>query len=106
MICKFRLDIPPIFSLLDRNDGWEAFLSDFLSSVEYLTGQPINLRASSQDRGAIKEELETLRSKVDELTEEVGRPSRRPCILLTQHPMSSGINSAARLINRSLRSIP
>ena len=46
---------------------------DFSSSVEYVTGQTIDLKASSQDHDAtIKEELESLRSKVDELTDEVG----------------------------------
>lgn len=46
---------------------------DFSSSVEYVTGQSIDLKVSSQDQDAvIGEELEVLRSKVDELTDEVG----------------------------------
>jgi hypothetical protein len=58
-----------------RSDGWRAFLLDFSSSVEYLTGQSIDLNVSSQDQdGAIEEEVESLRSKVDELTDEVGPP--------------------------------
>lgn len=50
---------------------------DFSSSVEYVTGQSIDLKVSSQDNGAVvEEELEYLRSKIDELTDEVG-----PCLL-------------------------
>lgn len=46
---------------------------DFSSSVEYVTRQSIDLGVSSQDHDATtKEELESLRSKVDELTDEVG----------------------------------
>ena len=47
---------------------------DFSSSVEHVTRQFIDLGVSSQDHdAATKEELESLRSKVDELTEEVGQ---------------------------------
>jgi len=73
MICKSTIDLPSGHSFPGRNDGWKAFLLDFSSSVEYVTGQSIDLKVSSQDRdGVIEEELEVLRSKVDELTDEVG----------------------------------
>ena len=76
MICKSTVDTPFSHSFPDRNDGWKAFLVDFSSSVEYVTGQSIDLKISSQDHGAvIEEELESLRSKVHELTDEVG-----PCL--------------------------
>ena len=46
---------------------------DFSSSVEYVTGQSIDPMVSSQDHDAvIEEELESLRSKVYGLTDEVG----------------------------------
>lgn len=65
--------MPSGHSFSDRNDGWRAFLLDFSSSVEYMTGQSIELEVSSQDNDAVIEgELESLRSKVDELTDEVG----------------------------------
>jgi diaphanous 1 len=48
---------------------------EFSSSVEYVTGQSIDLKVSSQVHDiVIEEELESLRSKVDELTDEVGTP--------------------------------
>ena len=59
-------------SFPDRDDGWKAFLLDFSSSVEYVTGQSIDIKVSSQDHDAVTEELESLRSKVYELTDEVG----------------------------------
>lgn len=56
-----------------RSDGWKAFLLDFSSSVEDVTGQSVDLKVSPQDNDAVvEEELESLRSKVGELTDEVG----------------------------------
>lgn len=50
-----------------------SFLLDFSSAVEYVTGQPIDLETPSKGHGTvIEEELETLRSKVYQLTDEVG----------------------------------
>ena len=73
MICKSTVDLSSSRSFSGRNDGWKNFLLDFSSSVEYVTGQSIDLKVSSQDRDAvIEEELEVLRSKVGELTDEVG----------------------------------
>ena len=59
------------YSSPGRNDGWKAFLLDFSSSVEYVTRQSIDLGDSQDHDAATKEELESLRSKVDELTDEV-----------------------------------
>jgi hypothetical protein len=77
---------------------------DFSSSVEYVTGQAIDLKTPQDHNATAEGELDTLRSKVDELTDEVGAPLLFPMSLLTQHLVSSGINSVTRLINRLLRS--
>ena len=70
------MDTRSSHSFPDRDGGWRAFLLDFSSSVEYVTGQSIDLKVSSQDHDAVtEEELESLRSKVYELTDEVG-----PCL--------------------------
>lgn len=77
---------------------------DFFSTVEHVTGQPIDLRDSSQNNNvAVEEELETLRSKVEQLSDEVGSflLSRYP--LLMQHLTQSEINYVARLISMPLR---
>jgi len=68
-----RRSAPSITHLPGRNDGWKAFLLDFSSSVEHVTRQSIDFGVSSQDHDtATKEELESLRYKVDELSDEVG----------------------------------
>ena len=68
---------------------------DFSSAVEYVTGQPVDLKTSSQDRDAATEEgLETLRSKVDQLTNEVGT------FLLSLLP---AINAISHIKRNSLR---
>jgi len=79
-ICKSRVNVPLRSLISDRNDGWKTFLLDFSSSVEYVTGQAVDFKISSQDHDTvIEEELESLRSKVDELTNEVG-----PSLFLTR----------------------
>ena len=69
-------------SCLGRNDGWKAFLLDFSSSVEYLTGQPIDIKVSPQNT-ATEEELETLRCRVGELIDAVGHLGCCPYLVLT-----------------------
>jgi hypothetical protein len=70
---SLRRTCAPSFSFPGRSDGWKAFLLDFSASVEYVTGQPVDVKVSSRDHDtAAEEELESFRAKVDELTNEVG----------------------------------
>ena len=45
----------------------------FAASVEHITGQELDVRAASEDGSmtVVEEELESLRAKVDELSDEV-----------------------------------
>jgi len=61
--------------LEDFDQGWRVFMRQYLSSVQHIVGQQAIIRASRiADTAAVPtsfiEELETLRSKVDELSEE------------------------------------
>lgn len=62
-----------INKLLDRSDdGWQQFVKQFADSVRHITGQNLEATLASDDRETIlREELESLRTKVDELTDEV-----------------------------------
>ncbi|GAA5950997.1 hypothetical protein JCM3765_004650 [Sporobolomyces pararoseus] len=61
--------------LEDFDQGWRVFMKQYLSSVQHIVGQQAIIRASRiADTAAVPtsfiEELETLRAKVDELSEE------------------------------------
>ena len=88
---------------------------DFSSSVEYVTGQSIDLKVPSQDHDAvIEEELESLRSKVHELTDEVGPCSFSPvsCVNATsdfkRNKLRSEVDQQTAEINtlQSLTKVP
>lgn len=54
------------------DDGWRQFIKRFADSVRHITSQNLEASLASEDRESVlREEMETLRSKVDELTEEV-----------------------------------
>lgn len=79
---------------------------DFSSAIEYVTGQSIDLKTFSQDHNAaIEEELETLRSEVDRLTDEVGSlllsPSPAPdaTFNLKRNHLRSEVDQQAAEIN-------
>ena len=59
------------------DEGWRVFLRQYLASVEHIVGQQSEIRSPTlPDVGSIPtsffEELEALRSKVEELSDEVG----------------------------------
>lgn len=58
---------------LCSEDGWLPFLKKFISSVQSLTIQHLHVGALSAEdsMGEMQEELETLRTKVEELGDEV-----------------------------------
>lgn len=82
------MDVHLQLLIQSRSKGWKTFLLDFSSAVEYVTGEPVDLKTSSQDHdAAIEEELETLRSKVDQLTDEVGISFLSPLPAINKHPI-------------------
>ena len=57
---------------IHSDDGWQQFIKQFAESIRHITGQNLEATLASEDRESIlREELEALRSKVDELSEEV-----------------------------------
>lgn len=80
-----------------------------------MTGQTIELKISSQDHeAAIEEELKTLRSKVDQLTDEVGPfllspvPTTKATYNLKRNKLRSEVEQQAAEINtlQSLTKVP
>ncbi|KAJ4496810.1 formin homology 2 domain-containing protein [Lentinula lateritia] len=62
-------------SLLDSfDDNWHIFMKRFTESVENITGQPLDVRAISEDTqmnsAIVKEEVAQLRKQVEELSQE------------------------------------
>ena len=58
---------------LCSDDNWRVFLKRFASSVQDITGQEIDVKVPGDrnSRQIVEEELEVLRLKVDELSDEV-----------------------------------
>ena len=59
----------------DHSDhNWHLFLKRFATSVQEITGQELEVREAGESDGSreiVEQELEELRSKVEELTDEV-----------------------------------
>lgn len=55
------------------DDSWHIFMKRFATSVQHITGQELEVRAAmdSDSFNIVEQELEELRSKVEELSEEV-----------------------------------
>jgi hypothetical protein len=55
------------------DDSWHVFLKKFAVSVQHITGQELEVRAASDSnsRDIVEQELEELRIKVEELSDEV-----------------------------------
>lgn len=56
--------------LLYSDDSWHLFLKRFAASVQFITGQELEVKAAGS-RDIVEQELEDLRSKVEELSDEV-----------------------------------
>lgn len=55
------------------DDSWHLFMMRFVDSVQHITGQELEVKAAS-DSGSmvvVEQEMETLRAKVEELSDEV-----------------------------------
>jgi hypothetical protein len=55
-------------------ESWHGFLKRFATSVQHITGQELDINDSSSQVSShlVEEELESLRNKVEELSDEVG----------------------------------
>ena len=56
------------------DDNWHLFLTRFAASVQHITGQELEVKAASDNvpMNIVEQELEDLRSKVEELSDEAG----------------------------------
>ena len=52
------------------DDNWHLFLKRFAASVQFITGQELEVKAAGS-KDIVEQELEDLRSKVEELSDEV-----------------------------------
>lgn len=57
----------------DFDDSWHDFIKRFTVSVQHIIGQPPGVRSGGPEflLGEIEEEMEVLRSQVDNLNDEV-----------------------------------
>lgn len=55
------------------DDGWRVFLKRFATSVQHITGQEVEVKALGETSSSdiVEQELESLRLKVEELSDEV-----------------------------------
>lgn len=63
-----------MLSSLYSDDGWQLFIKQFASSVKGITGQELDVKLAidgADSNAIVEEELEVLRAKVDELSDEV-----------------------------------
>jgi hypothetical protein len=59
------------FIVVLSDDSWHVFITRFAASVQHITGQELEVKAVSDSDTVIEQELEALRSKVEELNDEV-----------------------------------
>ena len=67
------IHFPALCSLCSSDESWRVFLKRFATSVQHITGQEIEVKSpgESDSRDIIEQELEALRLRVDELSDEV-----------------------------------
>lgn len=62
---------------LSSDDSWHTFIKRIAASVQHITGQELQIKSvSDADSGSVVEEVEALRSKVEELSDEVSLLTR------------------------------
>lgn len=62
--------------ILYSDDSWHIFMKRFAASVQHITGQELDVKAVSDSDSIVELELEALRSKVEELSDEVSISAR------------------------------
>lgn len=60
-------------SLGCSDDSWHVFMKRFAASVVHITGQELEVKAASESASStlVEQELESLRTKYEELSDEV-----------------------------------
>ena len=55
------------------DDSWRVFLKRYATSIQHITGQEVEVKAlgETSSRDIVEQELESLRLKVEELSDEV-----------------------------------
>jgi hypothetical protein len=75
MICKsfFTFCADSNINMFFSDDSWHLFMMRFANSVQHITGQELEVKAASgsDSMTIVEQEIEALRTKVDELSDEV-----------------------------------
>ena len=78
IICEFSFH-PACYSVDHAlvslsDDSWHLFMKRFAASVQHITGQELEVKAASDTNSMtiVEQQLEELRSQVEELSDEVG----------------------------------
>jgi hypothetical protein len=77
-ICKSNFVLNLVFAgcsiIIISDESWHVFLKRFATSVQHITGQEVEVKEARENASIniiMEQELELLRAKVDELTDEV-----------------------------------
>lgn len=77
-ICKSKIALNLVFVggsiiIIISDESWHIFLKRFAASVQHITGQEVEVKEARENASIniMEQELELLRAKVDELTDEV-----------------------------------
>ena len=82
------------------DDSWRLFMKRFGASVEHIVHDPLPALSEHEGGEALQEELESLRTKVQELSEEVGdHKARGSGLTETCRALSSATNSKAKSLS-------
>jgi len=101
IFCILTILSDNLFSVIS-DDSWHVFITRFAASVQHITGQELEVKAASDSDSIIEQELEALRTKVEELSDEV-RVSRWFFVLPTLTWQSSVPNCVTSLTSKSPR---
>jgi hypothetical protein len=90
------------------DDSWHIFMKRFLTSVQHITGQELEVKSAmdSTSFNVVEQELEELRSKVEELSQEVSIPKKVGALHVYKSCRFSAQNCGTTSISRLLRLIP
>jgi len=99
--CFLLIDTNYFFPFSD--DSWRVFLKRYATSVRHITGQEVEVKALGETSPSdiIEQELESLRLKVEELSDEVNTFNIIKCTCPIFSFLSREQNCARNLVNKS-----
>ncbi|KAG6910997.1 hypothetical protein DXG01_006051 [Tephrocybe rancida] len=59
-----------LLTTFSSDDSWQIFMKRFAASVQHITGQELDVKAATDSDSIVEQELEELRSQVEELSDE------------------------------------